>query len=288
MLLQYDGATAKLQVDIDRVMNQVRIVSDGAIDGGLWIYFPDGNGATQVSVNGQTSTSVRLGDFITLNVPVADLALTLTDSPDPVTVGGDITYVLTVTNLGPATANFVGLTDNLGAGTSLVSVNPSALCSGTGVLTCNLGSLAAGAQTTVTVVAKANTIGALLNNASVSAAELDSSTANNSASATTTAQAPVSCLGTSANHRYVITGRVTRRIGRSTVGVGGVTMNLTGPNSCIASAVTTSDGSYSLGKITSGSYTLTPSKTGCTSFSPGSAALSITRNRSQNFTGVCQ
>jgi uncharacterized repeat protein (TIGR01451 family) len=44
-----------------------------------------------------------------------DLAVTKTDSPDPVKIGQNITYTITVTNNGPDRATGVYAVDNIGA-----------------------------------------------------------------------------------------------------------------------------------------------------------------------------
>lgn len=54
---------------------------------------------------------------------VADLAIKLTASPDPVAVGKSLTYTLTVTNRGPAAARYVTVTDSLPFGVSLKSMS---------------------------------------------------------------------------------------------------------------------------------------------------------------------
>ncbi|MBI4635085.1 MAG: SBBP repeat-containing protein [Candidatus Rokubacteria bacterium] len=122
----------------------------------------------------------------------ADLALAMTDAPDPVTVGASLTYyTLTVTNGGPSTATGVTLTDPLPAGLTFASATPSqGTCSGTTTVSCALGSLSNGASATVTLVVTPTVAGGLTNTASVTATETDASTANNTASATTTITAP--------------------------------------------------------------------------------------------------
>jgi uncharacterized repeat protein (TIGR01451 family) len=133
--------------------------------------------------------------------PTADLSVTKTDSPDPVLPGDDITYTITVTNNGPATADDVTVTDPLPAGTSFVSATPSqGSCAGTTTVTCNIGFLANGASATITLVVQvdpATPPGAEIENtasasspAEVSAAVADPNPGNNSATATTTVAAP--------------------------------------------------------------------------------------------------
>src|SRR5207247_1239345 len=50
----------------------------------------------------------------------ADLAVTKTDSPDPVTAGTDLTYTVTLVNNGPSDAQAVSLTDTVPANTTFV------------------------------------------------------------------------------------------------------------------------------------------------------------------------
>lgn len=58
--------------------------------------------------------------------PSADLAVTLIDTPDPVTVGSNLTYVATLTNAGPSAAQDVTLMLPLPAPGDFVSAVPSA------------------------------------------------------------------------------------------------------------------------------------------------------------------
>jgi uncharacterized repeat protein (TIGR01451 family) len=94
-----------------------------------------------------------------------DLALTMTDSPDPVQVGNNLTYTITVfTNLSTTAT----MTDHLPAGVTFVSANPSqGSCTGTSTVVCNLGLIVAGANATVSLVVTPTTAGTLSNTASV-------------------------------------------------------------------------------------------------------------------------
>jgi CSLREA domain-containing protein len=117
--------------------------------------------------------------------PIADLAVAQTVSPAPGKVGQPLTYVITVTNLGPAPATGVILTVDpavpsvtlLSATTSQGSCSP--ITPSTDVFTCSLGSLSNGLSATVTVEAKANQAGNIRNVVTVVADQTDPSTKNN-------------------------------------------------------------------------------------------------------------
>jgi len=126
-----------------------------------------------------------------LDTDTADLSITKTDSPDPVTVGSDITYTITVTNNGIGAAQNVVVTDNLPSSLTYVSCNStgSGVCDGTGISRgINFSSLAVGSSATITLVATVNGTGgaSISNTASVSAATSDPNSINDSSTATTT------------------------------------------------------------------------------------------------------
>jgi uncharacterized repeat protein (TIGR01451 family) len=116
----------------------------------------------------------------------ADLGVTLTDALDPVTRGDDVVFNAVVRNAGPATVTAAGLDALLPRGLSWRSTTATqGVCTGTSEITCSLGSLAAGAEATVTITARARIRGNKVTQVSASAAESDPSSANNSASVTT-------------------------------------------------------------------------------------------------------
>ncbi len=120
--------------------------------------------------------------------PSADLAVTLTAAPDPVTVGQSLTYTLHVANAGPSNATGVVLADVLPAGVSLVSAQPSqGSCTGTTTVSCALGTLAVGGGATVVIGAVANAAGSLTDTATVASGVADPDPSNNSAAVTVTA-----------------------------------------------------------------------------------------------------
>jgi uncharacterized repeat protein (TIGR01451 family) len=103
-----------------------------------------------------------------------DLAITKTDTPDPVMASGLLTYTLVVVNQGPAPAAGVTLIDALPSGVTFVSAEPSqGLCNG-GV-TCLLGDMAVGQTVTVTIVVQVDSDqhGNMINRARVASASPD-------------------------------------------------------------------------------------------------------------------
>lgn len=123
----------------------------------------------------------------------ADLSVTITDSPDPVTAGGQITYTVTATNVGPSNAASAVMTISTPANTTFVSLVTPANWSctypsvgATGVINCNNASFNVTSSTFTLVVAVASTFsGTVSATANVSAATTDAVSGNNSANATT-------------------------------------------------------------------------------------------------------
>jgi uncharacterized repeat protein (TIGR01451 family) len=115
----------------------------------------------------------------------ADLSIQKTITSLPPFVGGsDLSYELTVHNDGPDAASGVTVTDTLPAGTGFVDATSSqGSCDpGTGVVTCNLGALAAGDHATVdltVVLPDVADLTTVQNAASVASATEDPVNANN-------------------------------------------------------------------------------------------------------------
>jgi uncharacterized repeat protein (TIGR01451 family) len=120
----------------------------------------------------------------------ADLSITKSDSPDPVTAGEHLTYTIEVQNLGPDPAPGVTVTDNLDSQVDPVSATPTqGSCDTQGKkVTCALGTLASGATATVTIVVTPKNAGTITNTAAVESTEPDPQSANNQATAQTTVQ----------------------------------------------------------------------------------------------------
>ncbi len=140
---------------------------------------------------------------------IADLAVELTDSPDPVPAGQTLTYDMSVTNHGPSDATGVTLIDTLAAGAgrireihidlnSVVSSQGSCSTPSDGTLACLLGTIPATGSATVTISITPTEAGTITNVASASANEPDPNPADNSASETTTVN-PAADLSVSLN-----------------------------------------------------------------------------------------
>lgn len=117
-----------------------------------------------------------------LTEPVADLSVTVVDSPDPAPPGSDVTYTATVTNHGPYTAEAVALTFAIPAEAVLRSASAGCTAAA-GTITCSLGDLAVGQTVTRQVVLAA---GSLTVAASADGAWGDPAPGNDNATATTT------------------------------------------------------------------------------------------------------
>ncbi|MDX6696447.1 MAG: hypothetical protein QOF02_4050 [Blastocatellia bacterium] len=141
--------------------------------------FPLANALRGTYGGGTDAFIAKLGSSI-------ELSLTMTDAPDPVALGSQLTYTIEVKNSGELTATGVVLTDTLPAGATFVSATPGqGSCSGTSTVVCNLGSLSSGASTTVNIVITAPATRNISNTASVTSNEIDPVPSNNTATQTT-------------------------------------------------------------------------------------------------------
>ena len=110
-----------------------------------------------------------------------DLAVSKTADHHTVSVGQPVTYTIVVANKGPAPAPSVDVTDTLSAPASIVSVKATAgSCTKAIPMHCSLGTIAAGAKVTITVVAEPRQSGCDQRNAASATGEgTDADPANN-------------------------------------------------------------------------------------------------------------
>ena len=138
---------------------------------------------------------LQLGQNVTCTIvneqQVADLSVTKVDDVDPVALTEDdpvaeVTYTITVTNLGPSTAEDAVVTDSLPMTMTFVSASPSVgSCSHAGgVVTCSLGDLAVGDEVSIEIVVETQAFGEVtdfepINLVEVSSVTLDPNIDNN-------------------------------------------------------------------------------------------------------------
>ena len=121
--------------------------------------------ATTIDPNSSNNTS-SVG---TTPVAQADLSMAKTVSNGAPNVGSNVTFTITVTNLGPSSAANVQVSDVLPAGYTFVSATPSvgSYSSATGVWN-GIGTLALNASATLTITATVQPAGPYLNTATAS------------------------------------------------------------------------------------------------------------------------
>ena len=132
----------------------------------------------------------RWGTWWSRISPPVDLAVTMTDAPDPVASGGNVTYSISITNKHnpPQLAPGIRLTDVLPAGFTFVSATASqGGCSQSGgTVTCDFGTLQPSNRITATLTLNATGSGPVANTVTVTANGPDLNPADNTASTTTT------------------------------------------------------------------------------------------------------
>jgi uncharacterized repeat protein (TIGR01451 family) len=141
------------------------------------------NTATLTTGNGNNPGSASATEACALSV---DLAVTKSGSPATQTLGtGNITWTMVVTNNGPDTDTNVKIADPMPTGNTYVSATTTqGSCSGGALLTCNLGTMANGAQVTIILITTPSTTGTQKNTVTVVGDDPETNLANNTASAT--------------------------------------------------------------------------------------------------------
>src|SRR5438034_1225055 len=164
----------------------------------------DGSTITTTSPASSTTADANTGNnSATATTTVraeADLAVTKTDSPDPVRPGGTLTYIIGVSNAGPNAAASVTMNDPLPPLTTFQSMPTPAGWSCTtpaagspGTVNCTTATLASGATATFTLAVQVSPAAldgsTIANAATVSSATFDPNLMNNTATATTSVRA---------------------------------------------------------------------------------------------------
>ncbi len=167
--------------------------------------------------------------------PSADLSMTKTANPDPVTAGEQLTYTLTVSNAGPSDASNISITDVVPSGLTVVEASLSPDCALSGqTVSCSTASLVAGSDYVLTIVAD------LDENAA------DGSTISNTASADSETEDPNADNNSATDETEVAKSAdlaVTKTVGVDTIAAGqqliyGVTVTNNGSSSATDLVVT--------------------------------------------------
>jgi uncharacterized repeat protein (TIGR01451 family) len=144
---------------------------------------------------GETKTCTITNTAINPNA--ADVSVAKVGPASVAQAGGQLSYSLTVSQVGNVGSTGVVVTDVLPAGLSFVAAGSSAGCAAVGqTVTCTVGAVAANGQVVLTVVASAGantgtSSRSFLNQASVAAATGDDNLGNDSSNTVTTTQAGV-------------------------------------------------------------------------------------------------
>jgi uncharacterized repeat protein (TIGR01451 family) len=123
---------------------------------------------------------------------VVDLSITKSGSPTVQELGqGNITWTMVVTNNGPSTATGVKISDPMPAGNTYVSsTTTQGTCTGGAILNCDIGTMAAGATVTITLVTTPSQAGTQTNTSVVSGDRPETTLTNNTATASVEVTAP--------------------------------------------------------------------------------------------------
>ncbi|HEV2672815.1 MAG TPA: CARDB domain-containing protein [Gemmatimonadales bacterium] len=170
----------------------------------LWTVPADGSGEPRRFMRSALSPAVVRTAFAppptktrTVVLPSADVGVTMSAAPNPVRVGQNLTYTITVSNHGPAVVNELGIAVRLSGAVTFGAIeqkNPTGTPYGCtfqdGYVSCTVSQLAGGAMWTVAFTVIPNQAGLVRQRVIVDAAQPDPAPGNNSATVETTVIAP--------------------------------------------------------------------------------------------------
>ena len=137
---------------------------------------------------GQRVPGIDFGNFTQ-----SDLAISMTDSADPTSVGQELSYLIHAFNSGPGQATHVTLTDPLPAFAIFVSaaVTDGTCTQSAGIVTCTTDNLASTGQGLIyRITIRPTLVRTVTNTASVRADQIDPRPADNTTAQTTRVGAP--------------------------------------------------------------------------------------------------
>jgi uncharacterized repeat protein (TIGR01451 family) len=195
------------------------------------------NTATLTVGNGNSPNPANAHEACAYRV---DLSVTKSGAPATQELGtGNITWTMVVTNNGPDTDTGVTIADPMPSGNTFVSATTTqGSCTGGAILNCDLGTMAAGATVTITLVTTPSTVGTQTNVVTVAGDRPETDTTNNRATATVLVTGPhkppvVYCVAVSRiTPKMLIVGRkttVTIHLTRHGKPAKGFRVRITGP-----------------------------------------------------------
>lgn len=120
----------------------------------------------------------------------ADLSVRMVAAPDPITLGSNLVYTLTVTNHGPDAATAV-VSDIIIGPATVLSIHPSqGSCTGATVISCSLGNVNNQKSATIEIIVAPSEAGTISNTATVTSGTSDPNSQNNSAAFSTLINPP--------------------------------------------------------------------------------------------------
>src|SRR5262249_12522641 len=150
-------------------------VDNGATDVSSWTAIAQTGDTGLPETAGTMTTAWALCVRSSTPATSVDLSLVDTAAPSPATIGLPLTYTLTATNAGPATATGVELEDVLPAASTFVSADPAqgSCLETSGTVTCELGSIGQTSSASVQIVVRPNAAATLVDDANVTSNEED-------------------------------------------------------------------------------------------------------------------
>jgi uncharacterized repeat protein (TIGR01451 family) len=202
------------------------------------------------SNNNGTAAAARI---VTTVTPLADVGVFMTGPAASVLPGANYNYSITVTNFGPSPASGVSVTNSLPGNVTFVGATGGGVTNGSQVVWNNIGSLASGAASNLTLTVTAPLRGSVTSVASVASLVLDPNPVNNTAPPVTTT---VSNLPPVANNDNYTTPEDTPL---TVVAASGVLANDTDANGdTLTALLVTGPANGTLTLSTNGSFTYTP------------------------------
>lgn len=147
---------------------------------------PNGAQTGPITVGAPAGTNTSATSFV-LDY-ASDVSVSVIDAPDPVFIGSNLTYTITIANNGPFIAPNVRMTNTLPASVTLKSVatTQGTLSTNNNPITGALGNITNGTPIVVTLTVVPHTLGAIIDTVTIASDNPDPAATNNTFSATTT------------------------------------------------------------------------------------------------------